>query len=98
VQLIVRKWVFWLFAALDLVALIAQLLYPAFRLPQPVFLLITLVGFFWAGYQVYRDIAAHLPSKPIKPSSYELLPFSFSVELRQEIPWIEVWLYAVNHQ
>lgn len=97
-QLIARKWVFWLFAALDLVALIAQLLYPAFRLPQPAFLLIILVGFFWASYQVYRDIAAHLPSQPIKPSPYELLPLSFDIELRQEIPRIRVWLYAVNHQ
>jgi hypothetical protein len=96
---ITRKWVFWLFAALDLVALIAQFLYPAFRLPQLAFLLIILVGFFWAGYQVYRDIAAQLPSQPIKPFPYyELLPLSFNVVLRQEIPWIEVWLYAVNHQ
>ena len=97
-QRIARKWVFWLFTALDLVALIAQFLYPAIHLPQLVFLLITLVGFFWAGYQVYRDIAAQLPSQPIKPPPYELLPLSFRIELRQEIPQIEVWLYAVNHQ
>jgi hypothetical protein len=95
---ITRKWVFWIFAALDLVALIAQLLYPAFRLPQLAFFLIILVGFFWAGYQVYRDIAAQLPSRPIKPFPYELLPLSFNVVLGQEIPWIEVWFYAVNHQ
>ncbi|OHB61378.1 MAG: hypothetical protein A2167_02905 [Planctomycetes bacterium RBG_13_46_10] len=97
-KLIVRKWVFWLFAALDIVALIAQLLYPTFRLPQLAFVLITLVGLFWSGYQVYHDIAAHLPSQPIKPSHYELLPLSFNIALHQEIPRIEVWLYAVNYQ
>lgn len=98
VQLIVHKLVFWLFAALDLVALITLLFYPAFRLPQLAFLLITLVGLFWVGYQVYRDTAAQLPSQPIKPSPYELLSLSFDIELRQEIPRIRVWLYAVNHQ
>ena len=97
-KLIIRKGVFWIFAALDIVALIVQLLYPAFRLPQPAFFLIILVGFFWAGYQVYRDTAAHLQSQPIKPSPYELLPVSFDIAIRQEIPQIEVWLYAVNHQ
>ncbi len=97
-QRIVGKWVFWLFTILDLVALIAQFLYPTFHLPQLVFLLITLAGFFWAGYQVYCDIAAQLPSQPIKPPPYELLPISFRIELCQEIPQIEVWLYTVNHQ
>ena len=63
---IISKWVFWLFAVLDLIALIAQFLYPNFHLPQLVFLLITLIGFFWAGYQVYRDLAAQLPAQPIR--------------------------------
>lgn len=97
-RMIARKWVLWLFAALDLVALAAQVVYPAFRFPQLAFLLIMLVGFFWAGYQVYRDIAAQVPSQPIKPAPYEILPLSFDIELRQDIPRIIVWLYVVNHQ
>ena len=73
-RLIGRKWVLWVFATLDLAGLIAQLLYPAFRLPQLVFVLITLVGLFWAGYQVYRDVAAQIPSRPNHPPPNELLP------------------------
>ncbi len=95
---IARKWVLWLFTALDLVALIAQFIYPSFHLPQLVFLLIILIGFFWAGYQVYHDIIVQLPSRPIEPPPYELLPLSFHVELRQEIPQIEIWFYVVNYQ
>lgn len=97
-RLIGRKWVLWVFATLDLAGVVAQLLYPAFRLPQLVFVLITLVGLFWAGYQVYRDVAAQIPSRPIKPPPYELLPLSFEISLHQEIPRVDVWLYIVNYQ
>lgn len=95
---IARKWVFWLFAIIDLAALGAQLVYPELRIPPPIFLLIALVGFFWAGYQVYGDVLSQLPSRPVGAPPYELLPLSFEITLDGEIPRIAVWLYAVNHQ
>jgi len=30
-------------------------------------------------------------------SNFELLPLSFEISLRQEIPQIAIWIYAVNH-
>jgi|SRR5271157_596314 len=97
-RLIVRKWVLWVFATLDLGALVTQVLFPAFRVPQVLYVLITLVGLFWAGYQVYRDLVGQLPNRPVEPPPYELIPLSFEVWLHQDIPNIGVYLYIVNYQ
>lgn len=57
-----------------------------------------LLGFFWAGFQVYRDLLEQLPSRPVEPPPFELLPRSFEISLGQEIPKIVIWLYVSNHQ
>jgi hypothetical protein len=97
-RLIARKWFLWLFVFLDIVTLITQLFYPSLRLTQLIFFIITVVGFFWAGYRVYHDLAVQLPAQPSKPPPYELLPLSFNISLGQDIPHVDVWLYIVNYQ
>jgi hypothetical protein len=98
-RLIARKWVLWLFFLLDLAALIAQIAVPGFQLPQTAFLLLTVVGLLWAGFQVHSDLARQLPTPPrYSPPPFELLPLSFTLYLGMQIPTINVWLYAVNHE
>ncbi len=64
--LVGKKWVFWIFFLLDLVAVIVQFIYPQLKLPGSFFGILALVGFFWASYQVHKDIL-HQTS-----SSYEV--------------------------
>ena len=97
-RLIMNKWVFWVMALLDLIAFIALLLYPAFRLPQVALLFVTLIGFFWAGFQVYSEKPNSLQAQPIKALPYDLLPLSFEIQLQSQVPEIRVNLYVVNYQ
>ncbi len=93
-----KKWILWLFALIDVIGLVAQTIFPQIRIPIPIFVFLTFVGFFWAGFQVYRDLVAQLPSRPVPPSPFDVLPRSFEISLSQEIPSIKVWLYVSNHQ
>lgn len=97
-KLIGRKWIFWLFALLDILGLLAQVVFPQLQIPTGPFIALAFIGFFWAGFQVYGDLASRLPSRPIPPPPFELLPLSFEVSLSQEIPKINIWLYISNHQ
>ena len=98
VQKILRKWVFWILGVLDLIAIVLQIFFPALRLPQLLYLLIILVGLFWASYQVYCDTIAMLPVLPVEPPPYQLLPIDFRINLTDIIPYVEVWFYIVNYQ
>lgn len=98
IRRIIAKWALQVSAIVGIVGFVIQLLIPAIPLPQWVYPLIALIGFFVASYQVYLDVAGALPSQPPKPLPYELLPISFEIVCNTEIPWIGMYLYAVNHQ
>lgn len=68
---IFRKWVLWLFLLLDVGGAVAQFLIPDFNLPVNIYGFLAIIGFFWAGYQVYNEsIESH--QKIIKRLSDEL--------------------------
>jgi len=76
-RLIGRKWILWLILAIDGIALVTQFLFPRLSLPQPVYVIALLTGFFWAGFQVYQDTAALIPSHETKP------PLKVQIELAE---------------
>lgn len=84
-------------AAIGIVGFVIQL-FIAIPLPQWIYLLVAVIGFLIASYQVYRDTGGTFPPPVVKPSPFELLPISFEIGLSRDIPQIEIWLYAVNHQ
>ena len=95
---IARKWILLLFLALDGIALLTQALIPQLKLPAWSYALVFIVGLFLAAYQVHNDLLAQLPSKPVEPPAYELLPSSFEVAFSPDVSSIAVWLYAINFQ
>lgn len=98
-QLIVRNWIPLAIVVLDIVIFAAQLFFPSlpFRLPQWAFLLVLAICLYWAGYQVYIDLASKLPSFPTEPPPYEVLSYSFDIYC-DDIPHITVSLYVINYQ
>jgi len=66
---LIRKWVFWLFIALDLVGAIIQIVFPSIQIPQFIYAAIALLGFLWASFQTYRDLFVQIPSEdvPVEP-------------------------------
>src|SRR5690349_11404576 len=54
-QLILNKWVLWLFVLLDFVGVLVQIFFTNFTLPPIAYGIFAIIGFFWAGYQVYRE-------------------------------------------
>lgn len=54
-RLILKKWILWLFVLLDLVGLFLQYVSPNLQLPAYVYGLFAIIGFFWAGYQVFLE-------------------------------------------
>lgn len=98
IKKVFSKWTFWVLAILDLIFLVAQIFTSSFQLPQYIYISILLLGYFWSNYQVYRDNIAQLPSQPTEPSLYQLLPITFTIDLRPQIPQIEIWFYIVNYQ
>jgi hypothetical protein len=56
--LLVKKWIFWLFAALDLAgAILVYGLYPQPELPRVVYWILPIIGLLWVNFQIYRDLA-----------------------------------------
>lgn len=66
---LIRKWVFWLFIALDLVGAIIQIVFPSIQIPQFIYIAIALLGLLWASFQTYRDLFVQIPSEdvPVEP-------------------------------
>lgn len=61
--LVCKPWFLWLFIAGDLIGLIVSIIYNKFFIPQPVFLIIALIVFVYAGYKVYYNIIISIPDK-----------------------------------
>ncbi|KAF0107392.1 MAG: hypothetical protein FD146_1870 [Anaerolineaceae bacterium] len=72
---IFKRWVFWLFLALDFIAVIAQFVFPSLRLPQFVYILIAVIGLIWAGFEAYLELLEKIPSesRPLTPEIYIFL-------------------------
>jgi len=68
-KLLARKWVLWLFLALDGIAAIVQLLIPSFHLPQGVYIGVSIIGLVWASFETYLDLLSKIPdtSRPLTP-------------------------------
>jgi len=96
IQLLARKWMFWVSIALDAIGLIAGI-YPNYRLSPFIYILITFIGFLWASYSVYNDKSTQSISQLVKPSICNFLPISFVIALDQELPYVEISFYAVNY-
>jgi hypothetical protein len=64
-----KKWILWLFLALDSIAIIVQFFIPTLRFPQLIYILILVIGLIWAGFQTYLDLLQKIPSeaRPIEP-------------------------------
>jgi len=62
-RLIAKKWVLWILLALDAIALIVRYSIPNTQLPQIVYWLLAIGGFFWAGYQVFRETVVKIPNR-----------------------------------
>jgi hypothetical protein len=60
--LLLKKWVLWLFVALDLIGLVADLVLPQMALPLPAYWGLALIGLLWASFQVYRELAGQIPA------------------------------------
>ena len=96
-KLISSKWILWIFVTLDIAAIIAQVVYPSFQIPQITFVIIILVGLFWAGYQVIKDTSPQLLSSYKEKPPFEILPVSFEIGLDRNIPCVEIIIYFVNY-
>lgn len=54
-KLLLTKWVLWLFVLLDVIGVSVQFFIPNLTLPPIAYGFFAIVGFFWAGYQVYAE-------------------------------------------
>jgi hypothetical protein len=96
-KLIVQKWILWVFITIDITAVIAQIIFPSFKIPQLLFIVSAIIGLFWAGYQVNHDISPNYFSQHKELPPFEILPLSFEVALNRNIPCIEIYIYFVNY-
>jgi hypothetical protein len=55
-KLVAKKWIFWLFLILDIVTLIIQFIYPQLQIPQFIYIVLALIGFFVACFSVYSEL------------------------------------------
>src|SRR5574341_1226002 len=58
----------------------------------------SLIGTWLTFKQKRTQSASENASAARKPQSYDILPISFELWLRQEIPHIDIWLYVVNFE
>lgn len=92
-----KKWILWLFVALDCIAIIAQVFKPSLMLPQSLFIGVAILGLLWAGFEVYLDLLLKIPSeaRPLKPEieilleegneySYEFEQYSDKLKMLQD--------------
>jgi hypothetical protein len=70
-----KKWILWLFVALDFIAIIVQIFIPSLMLPQSLFIGVAILGLLWAGFEVYLDLLLKIPgeARPLKPEIEILL-------------------------
>ena len=68
-KILARKWILWLFLALDAIGAVIQLVIPSFHLSQGVYIGVSLIGLVWASFEVYLDLLSKIPDKarPISP-------------------------------
>lgn len=59
---LVKKWVFWLFLALDIIAVLVEFFFPSLSIPRGIYLAILAIGFILAAFQVHLDLLSKLPS------------------------------------
>ena len=65
-----KKWILWLFLALDLIAVIVQIFIPSLTLPQGVYVGVAVLGLLWAGFETYLDLLSKIPgeARPLQPN------------------------------
>ena len=70
-----KKWILWLFVALDFIAIIVQIFIPSLMLPRSLFIGVAILGLLWAGFEVYLDLLLKIPgeARPLKPEIEILL-------------------------
>ena len=83
--LVSKKWVFWLFVLLDIIALLAQYVDSALRLPQIVYILLALLGFLWAGFDVHRETMASYEELQSETTS------THAEQMREYREALEIW-------
>ena len=54
-KLLLGKWILWLFVALDVVGLVAHMVFEDLVLPLPLYWILAVIGLVWAGFEVYRQ-------------------------------------------
>ena len=64
-----KKWILWLFLALDLLAAVVQIFFAPINLPQGVYVGVFIVGLVWASFETYLDLLTRIPSeaRPLQP-------------------------------
>jgi hypothetical protein len=87
---IIRKWSLWLFLILDIVGVISELIIPNFHLPPYLFVLLAILGFFIAGYQVFKESTESLKAQLARISS------EINIEPILKIPEIKIELFEGN--
>ncbi len=71
---IAKKWVFWIFLALDVIAIVVIYFSPTLNIPQIFYWGLAAFGVFWAGFQVYRDMAVKIPDDDKGPTGLAIPP------------------------
>jgi len=76
---LLKRWFFWLFLLVDIVAVIAQYINPHFQLPQPLYIIFALCVFAFSAFAVYRDllIASRKNISSVPPLPVSKLSLSF---------------------
>jgi hypothetical protein len=75
---VITKWVFWIFLILDVIAVIVVYFAPKLQVPQYVYIVFALIGFFWAAFKVNQDLLikynalSNDPSKAVLPPKTSL--------------------------
>ncbi len=65
-NLLIRKWVFWIFTLLAAIAAFTALVFPNLTIPQPVYWGLAVLGVFWVAFQVHRDTVSKKPRPVIQ--------------------------------
>jgi hypothetical protein len=64
-----KKWLLWLFLALDIAGAVIQILVPSLKPPQGVYLGLFVLGLILASFQTYLELLEKIPSRqrPLEP-------------------------------
>lgn len=103
--LLLKHWFLWVVLAMDVLAIIIALIVPSFVVPRQALVGLSLLGLFWASFQVFQHVVAQIPNYPHQPPprpslSVELIEGSeYSISLsrdgaRQRLPNFRITLHC----